>query len=135
MIILASKIKDMPNIFKTRKTKEEKLIKMFNELPDKANEMKLSLDTLKGLLVLILMVFCILYILFYLLSAIFINSFAFTILSILLIYFTLKTLLNFLKGMNDIQDVKVEGLLFSLINTAIDFMYIGYVFFNVYKMW
>lgn len=135
IIILISKRKAIPNIFKSKEVKRKMTEKMFNELPDKAKELHIDLATLKGLLIIFLGLFCLLYIIFYLLSAIFINTFVFTAISILLMFLTVKTLSNFLKGFDNIENIKVESVAFSVFDIIVDFGYIGYVFFNVYKMW
>jgi hypothetical protein len=90
--------------------------------------------TIKGLMFIVSILIILGYILFYILSAVFINSFVFTVISIIFIFNTLRTINVVLKILEKDYS-KLINKFGSIINLITDISYIGYVLYQIFVRW
>lgn len=131
LLILITKKSSFINLFKTKEQMKEETSKYIKQMKEKIPE-NLPLE---GIMILGAFVLSGLYILFYLLSSIYIGYFWFVILSILLIVDTIRVYLDFNKQMENIENFKIQSIFYRLSNLIIDVMYILFVFFTIYTRW
>jgi hypothetical protein len=128
--ILYNKRNTLKSLFKSK----ESTIKEYEEVMDKLTKTVDDETTIKGLMFIVSILIILGYILFYILSAVFINSFVFTVISIIFIFNTLRTINVVLKILEKDYS-KLINKFGSIINLITDISYIGYVLYQIFVRW
>lgn len=128
--ILYNKRNTLKSLFKSK----ESTIKEYEDAMDKLTKTTNDEKIAKGAMIIVSFLMIVGYILFYLLSAILINSFVFTVISIIFIFSTLSTINTVLKILE--KDYSKLPNKFSLaIGLIIDLCYIDYVLYQIFIRW
>jgi len=132
ILILISKKSSLKNSFKSKKQLTDLLIKNLETAKETMNQEKDIFNIAIGIGMILI---SLLYILFYLFSAIFISNFWFAIISILMIFETIRVALKAYKYIKDMSKTKIESFFYRFFMLTIDFGYIGFVFYMIYTKW
>lgn len=126
IIVLIFTKMSIKNLFIPKEQLREKGIKSIKEALTKVTENKFILITF---------IIALIFLFFYLFSAIFINTFIFAIISIFLMFDTSN---GFVKNCNEIRNLdtyKVRNIFIRLLSILIDLSYVGFVFYQIYLKW
>lgn len=122
------------NTIKSLFTSKEKAISELEESLKKLNESTGSDSTTRQIMAVLSIFIALGYILFYILSAVFINTFIFTIISIIFIIFTFKYITVTMKVLNK-DYTSMPSKFSNIINSIIDIIYIFYVLYQIFIRW
>ncbi len=132
IVILISKVKSMKTLFKSREKRTEQLKQVVETSKENAGK---DTDIFNLVMYVLMGLFSLLYILFYILSGVYINNFWFVIISVLLIIDTIRNYFKSCEFVIDVSKCKADSTLYLILNFVIDISYIGYVLFTIYTNW
>lgn len=132
ILIIFSKKDEIRVLFKSKNSIKSEIINSIEGLKKTAKDYDINIE---GIYIIFGFLLSSIYGIFYLTSALYINNFSFTIISILLI---LDTVRNYFKSVNDISNLenyKVYGFAYRFFNLIIDLSYVGYVLRQIFLHW
>jgi len=140
--ILIQKKTSIKNLFKSKSQINIETKKSYQDYISMAeNKLNMDFDDSIRLFNLVVLLLCLFYALFYILSATYINTFLFTLLSVTQILLTFKTISKISSVSEEVCksikeesecNFKVPGKLYSFMNLILDFVYIGILFYTIY---
>ena len=124
ILIMIFEIKGLTkDLFVSVETRKESFIKIIKELEEKSQK-----DLFIGMIVLI----CIFYVCFYIMSMLYISTFMFSVASILLIISTLINTYNAILYASNPEIAKPRTFVKRVLNFGIDYIYLLYVLYWIY---
>jgi len=140
--LLIQKKTSIKNLFKSKSQINIETKKSYQDYISMAeNKLNMDFDDSIRLFNLVVLLLCLFYALFYILSATYINTFLFTLLSVTQILLTFKTISKISSVSEEVCksikeesecSFKVPGKLYSFMNLILDFVYIGILFYTIY---
>lgn len=140
VFIIASKLNTIKNLLKTETQRKEEFLNIHKKFDDLCGK-EVGKDMLIGFGLIFGLLLCGMYFFFYLLSMIYVNNIWFSLISVILILFTLKNLLTYAKDPNKFGDVNYmsrfsfKDSIKQIFNVIYSFAYIGYLLYFIITHW